>query len=80
MPTLFRLTFVIGVAVALVYGAMLAVVTLVKPQPHEIGQAIALPQAAVAAETRTGRSVAETLNRQAAALVHHDGHRHREQF
>ena len=74
MPTLFRLLTVIGVAVGIVYGAMLAVVTFVAPQPREIVQAVALPQAS---DVRTGRSAAETLDSQAAALVHRDRRRDR---
>ncbi len=69
MPTLFRLLSVIAVAVGIVYGAMLAIVTFVAPQPREIVQAVALPQAS---ELRTGRSAAQALDSQAAALVHHD--------
>ena len=74
MPTLFRLVFVVGAFVAVVYGAMFATVTLVKPQPHEIMEAVALPQRAT--DLRTGRSAAHTLDSQAAALVHHDRGRH----
>lgn len=44
MPTLFRLLFVIGLIVALAYGAMIALVTFVKPQPREITQTVALPK------------------------------------
>ena len=75
MPTLFRLLTVIGIVVGAVYGAMFAIVTLVQPQPREIVQAVALPQTA---DLRTGRSAADTLNNQAAALVHHDDRRHHE--
>ena len=74
MPTLFRLLTVIGIAVGLVYGAMFAIVALVTPQPHEIVEAVALPQKS---ELRTGRSAAETLDSQAAALVHRDRRRDR---
>ena len=45
MPTLFRLLASIAVLVALVYGAMLAMVTFLQPQPREITQTIALPAA-----------------------------------
>ena len=44
MPTLFRLLFVVGLLVGLGYGAMLALVTFVHPEPHEITQTIRLPQ------------------------------------
>ena len=74
MPTLFRLITVVGLAVALVYGAMFAIVTVFKPHPREIVVAVALPQAA-AADLRMGRSAAETLNTQAAALVRHSHRR-----
>ena len=70
MPTLFRLVFVVGVFFAIVYGAMFAIVTLVQPKPHEIVEAVALPQRVT--DLRTGRSAAQTLDSQAAALVHHD--------
>ena len=76
MPTLFRLVFVVGAAIAIAYGSMLAVVTLVQPQPREIQEAIALPQRAT--DLRTGRSAAETLDSQAAALVRHDTRRRRD--
>ena len=45
MPTLFRLLFAVGLIVALVYGAMLALVTFVHPMSHEIVQTIRLPPA-----------------------------------
>lgn len=44
VPTLFRLFFVIGLIVALGYGAMLALVTFVQPQPREISQSVPLPK------------------------------------
>ena len=68
MPTLFRLITVIAAAVALTYGAMLALVVSVQPQQREIVEAANLP---AGVELRTGRSVAATLNSQAAALVQH---------
>ena len=43
MPTLVRLLVVLGLIVALVYGAMLAIVTFLHPPPHEIVQTIRLP-------------------------------------
>ncbi len=44
MPTLFRLLFVIGLVAALGYGAMLALVAFVQPQPREITQSVPLPK------------------------------------
>ena len=72
MPTLFRLVFVLGVLFAAGYGALYAVATLVKPQERTIVEAVALPQSVT--QVHTGRSVAEVLNHQASALVHHRGH------
>ena len=46
MPTLFRLLIAIALIVAVVYGAMLAMVTFLQPQPREISQTIVLPAAA----------------------------------
>ena len=43
MPTLFRLLIVVGVLAGLAYGAMLAVTTLLAPQPHDISDTITLP-------------------------------------
>ena len=43
MPTLFRLLLVIGVLAAVVYGAMTAMVTFLKPEPHAISQPVTLP-------------------------------------
>lgn len=43
MPTLFRLLLVIGVLVALVWGAMLAMVTTLTPQPRAITRDVPLP-------------------------------------
>lgn len=40
MPSLFRLVVTIGVLVGLVYGAMVALVTFVTPEPHEIIQTV----------------------------------------
>ncbi len=45
MPTLFRLLFVLGLLAALVYGAMIALVTFIQPQPRDIIQTITLPPA-----------------------------------
>lgn len=36
MPSLFRFLAIVGTVVALVYGAMLAVVTFVTPTPREM--------------------------------------------
>ncbi len=44
MPTLFRLLLVIGVLAGLAYGAMLAMVTLMAPQPHDVSETVALPK------------------------------------
>lgn len=43
LPTLFRLLFVIGVLVALVWGTMLTMVRFMKPQPRTIEQNVVLP-------------------------------------
>ncbi len=40
MPSLFRFLFTVGVLVGLVYVAMLALVTFVTPEPHEIVQTV----------------------------------------
>ncbi len=44
VPTLFRLLFVVGLIGGLAYGAMLALVTFVQPQPREITQTVPLPK------------------------------------
>jgi amino acid permease len=44
VPTLFRLLFIVGLLVALAYCGMLALVTFVHPEPHEIVQSVALPK------------------------------------
>jgi hypothetical protein len=44
VPTLFRLLFVVGLIAALAYGGMLALVTFVQPEQHEITQRVALPK------------------------------------
>ena len=71
MPTLFRLLTVIGVVAALAYGAMFALANAVRPQQREIVEAVAMPQNV---DLHTGRSAAETLNSQAAALVRRKHH------
>lgn len=40
MPSLIRFLFTVGVLAALGYGAMLALVTFVTPQPREMSHAI----------------------------------------
>jgi len=40
VPSLFRFLFVIGLIAGLVYGAMIALVTFVEPQPREMTQTI----------------------------------------
>jgi hypothetical protein len=40
VPSLFRFLFVIGLIAGLVYGAMIALVTFVEPQPREMSQTI----------------------------------------
>lgn len=40
MPSLFRLILAIGLLVGAVYGAMLALVTFVTPEPHQIVQTV----------------------------------------
>jgi hypothetical protein len=77
MPTLFRLLCFVGAVVAVAYGAMFAMVELVRPQPRAIQTAVALPAGIdthtgrSAAEAGPGHSVAATLNAQADALVRH---------
>ena len=44
MPTLFRLLLVVGVLAVLAFGAMTAMVTYMKPEPHAINQTIVIPQ------------------------------------
>jgi hypothetical protein len=40
VPSLFRLLVTVGLLVGLVYGAMLALITFVTPEPHEIIQTV----------------------------------------
>lgn len=40
MPSLFRFLLLIGLIAGLVYGAMIALVTFVEPQPREMTQTI----------------------------------------
>ena len=44
MPTLFRLLFIVGLLAALAYGGMLALVTFVHPEQHEITKRVTLPK------------------------------------
>lgn len=46
MPTLFRLLVVLALIVGGVYALMLAMVTFLHPQPHEIVETIQLPKTA----------------------------------
>jgi hypothetical protein len=46
VPTLFRLLVVVGLLVALAYGAMVAMVTFLHPQQREMSQVIAIPKLA----------------------------------
>ena len=43
VPSLFRLLLVLGLLAAIVYGAMIGMVTYLKPQPHAVTQTITLP-------------------------------------
>ncbi len=40
MPSLFRFLIVIGILAGLAYGAMLALVTFVEPQPRQMTQIV----------------------------------------
>ncbi|GAC1335531.1 MAG: hypothetical protein NVSMB26_20290 [Beijerinckiaceae bacterium] len=40
MPSLFRFLLVVGLLAGLVYGAMIALVTFVEPQPREMTQTL----------------------------------------
>lgn len=40
MPTLFRFVLIVGILAALVYGGMVALVTYVVPEQHEIIQQV----------------------------------------
>jgi len=40
VPTLFRFLLIVGILAALVYGGMVALVTYVEPQQHEIIQTL----------------------------------------
>ena len=52
MPSLFRFLIVVGVLAAAVYGAMLALATLVEPVPRPMEQAI--PAAKLNPQRATG--------------------------
>ena len=72
MPTLLRLLFVMGVIAAGGYATLYGVANWVKPQPRTIVEVVSLPESV--AGVRTGRSAVETLDHQAAALVHRRKH------
>ncbi|MBV8568494.1 MAG: histidine kinase [Methylobacteriaceae bacterium] len=40
MPSLFRFLFIVALLAGLAYGAMIALVTFVQPQPREMTQTI----------------------------------------
>ncbi|MBV9393721.1 MAG: histidine kinase [Methylobacteriaceae bacterium] len=40
MPSLIRFLVIVGILVGLVYGGMIALVTLVEPQPREMTQTL----------------------------------------
>ncbi len=40
MPSLLRFLFIVGLLAGLVYGAMIALVTFVEPQPREMSQTV----------------------------------------
>jgi hypothetical protein len=46
VPTLFRFLVIILVLVGLVYGGMVALVTMVKVQPREMTEIVKIPKAA----------------------------------
>ncbi|HEY1735427.1 MAG TPA: histidine kinase [Methylovirgula sp.] len=43
MPSLFRFLFIVGAIAGLIYFGMVALVTYVTPQPHEIVETVPLP-------------------------------------
>jgi hypothetical protein len=45
VPTLIRFLVIVGVLVGLVYGGMIALVTMVKVQPREMSQTVEIPKA-----------------------------------
>ncbi len=45
MPTLIRFLVIVGLLVGLVYGGMIALVTMVKVQPREMSQTVEIPKA-----------------------------------
>ena len=45
MPTLIRFHVIVGLLVGLVYGGMIALVTMVKVQPREMSQTVEIPKA-----------------------------------
>lgn len=44
MPSLFRFLFIVGALAGLVYLGMIALVTYVTPQPHEISEPVPIPK------------------------------------
>jgi hypothetical protein len=45
VPTLIRFLVIVGLLVGLVYGGMIALVTMVKVQPREMSQTVEIPKA-----------------------------------
>ena len=45
MPTLIRFLVIVGILAGLVYGGMIALVTLVKVEPREMSQSVEIPKA-----------------------------------
>ena len=44
MPTLVRLLLVLAVLAGMIYGAMIGMVTYLRPEPRTITQSVTLPQ------------------------------------
>jgi hypothetical protein len=45
VPTLIRFLVIVGLLVGLVYGGMIALVTMVKVQPRDMSQTVEIPKA-----------------------------------
>lgn len=45
MPTLIRFLVIVGIIAGLVYGGMIALITLVKVEPREMSQSVEIPKA-----------------------------------
>jgi hypothetical protein len=45
VPTLIRFLVIVGILAGLVYGGMIALVTLVKVEPREMSQGVEIPKA-----------------------------------